>query len=78
VPLVSKPLSFACRAERLAWARSGPERTIGWDAGLPQGKGPSADSGKEVALNKSRKFSWRNVLDAPLVNLAGRDLAGLD
>jgi hypothetical protein len=78
VALVSKPLSFACRAERLAWARSGPERTIGGDAGLSQGKGPSADSGKEVALSKSSKLVWRNVLDAPFVHYASRDLAGLD
>jgi hypothetical protein len=68
VPLVSKPAAFACRAERLAWARSGPERTIGGDASLSQGKGPSADSGKEVALSKSSKFVWRNVFYAPLVN----------
>jgi hypothetical protein len=34
VPLVIKPAAFACRAERLAGTRPGPERTVGGDAGL--------------------------------------------
>jgi hypothetical protein len=33
VPLVSKPNSFACRAERLARTGTGPNRSVIWPAG---------------------------------------------
>jgi hypothetical protein len=75
VPLVSKPFSFACRAERLARARSGPYRKIVGPTGAAQGEGVDADSCEEVALSKSSKFIWDNIFNAPFVNDAGRDLA---
>jgi len=37
MPLVRKPLSFACRAERLAWAGAGPHWSIVWPSSLSQG-----------------------------------------
>jgi hypothetical protein len=75
VPLVSKPISFACRAERLAWAGSGPDRTVVGPSRETQGEAPHADSGEEVALIKSSKFIWPNIFDAPFVDLARRDQA---
>jgi hypothetical protein len=50
VPLVSKPASFACRAERLAGAGAGPDGAIVWPSRKAQGKRPPADAGEEVAL----------------------------
>ena len=78
VPLVSKPAAFACRAERLAWAGSGPERMIGGDSRLSQGKRPSAEAGEKVALSKSNKLVWRNVFNAPFVHYARRNFSRLN
>jgi hypothetical protein len=68
VPLVSKPSAFACRAERLAWARAGPNRSVIWPSGLSQGIGPDANSGEKVALSKSIKLVWRHIADVPFIN----------
>jgi hypothetical protein len=45
---------------------------------LAQGVGPDADSGEEVALSKSSKFSWCDIFDAPLVNFAVCDVTLFD
>jgi hypothetical protein len=71
VPLVSKPFSLACRAERLARTRSCPYRTVRRPAGKGQGFGPSADAGEEVALAISGKVAGHDVPDVALVNVAG-------
>jgi hypothetical protein len=63
MPLVSKPASFACRAERLAWARAGPDFAIVGPPGEPEREGPDSNAGKEVALSKSSKVAWRDILD---------------
>jgi hypothetical protein len=78
VPLVSKPASFACRAERLAWARSSPYRAIVGPSCEPKRVAPHSDAGKEVALGKSSKVSWANVLDASLIDFPRRDHPGFD
>ena len=78
VPLVSKPFSFACRAERLARARSGPDRTIVGPPGAAQSLRPHSNSGEEVALSKSSKLIWSNIFDAPFIHDAGRDVASGD
>jgi hypothetical protein len=75
VPLVSKPAAFACRAERLAWAGSGPDFGRVGPSGFAQGEGPDADAGEEMALNKSGKVGRYDIFDAPLVDLARRDQA---
>jgi hypothetical protein len=72
VPLVSKPLSFACRAERLAWARTGPDRLIVGPASLAQGVGPYSSASEEVHLRIPGKLIWSNVTDIPLIDDAGR------
>lgn len=75
VPLVSKPSSFACRAERLAWAGHGPNGAAVGPTGATQGVGPDPDAGEEVALSKSSKFIWTNIADVPFVNDTGRNVA---
>lgn len=78
VPLVSKPRSFACRAERLARAGSRPHGRVVWHAGAAQGIAPDPDACKEVALSVSHKVGWPYILDAPFVHVARRDVAGGD
>lgn len=50
MPLVSKPSSFTCRAERLAGARACPDLAVVTPAGAPQGVAPDSDAGEEMAL----------------------------
>ena len=57
VPLVSKPSSFACRAERLARTGTGPNRSIVWPAGEAKCVAPNADAGEEVALGEAVEVS---------------------
>jgi hypothetical protein len=73
VPLVIKPAAFACRAERLAWAGSGPDRFVVGPSGLSEGERPDADAGEPMALNKSGKVVWSDIFDAPFVDFARRD-----
>ena len=40
--------------------------------------GPDADPGEEVALGVSQKVSWNDIIDAPLVYIAGGDQVALD
>jgi hypothetical protein len=63
VPLVVKPIALACRAERLAGARSGPDGAIVSPSGRAEGEGPHSDSGEEMALSKSSKLVWGDVTD---------------
>lgn len=50
VPLVSKPKSCACRAERLARTGTGPNRSVIRPSGHAEGVAPDADSCEEMAL----------------------------
>lgn len=75
VPLVSKPSSFACRAERLAGAGTGPNRSIIWPAGAAQRVGPDADAGKPVTLRVAAHVVGVHVLDAAFVNVARGDVS---
>jgi hypothetical protein len=78
MPLISKPASFACRAERLARAGTGPDGAVVRPAGETEGIGPDTDAGEEVALSKSSKFIWYDITDVPFIDLAWRNVAGLD
>jgi len=73
VPLVSKPLSLACRGERLARAGTGPRGAVVGPSGASEGVGPDADPGEEVALNIPGKVAWSDILDAPIVHVTGGD-----
>jgi len=78
VPLVSKPCAFACRAERLARARSGPNGPLVIPPGLAEGVGPDTDPGKEMALCVGANVIRRHVLYAALVHVAVRDVTLCD
>lgn len=76
MPLVSKPISFACRAERLAGTRASPNRAAIGPSGTTQGVGPNADSGEEMTLSVSGKVEGGNIFNIPLVYVARRNVAG--
>jgi hypothetical protein len=78
VPLVSEPAAFACRAERLARARAGPDLPVVWPSSPSKGVRPDADAGEEVTLGVLPKFIRLHVLNAALVDIAGSDVAFLD
>jgi len=61
VPLVSKPLSFACAAERLAWTTAGPDRPCIWPSGVADRVAPDSDPGKEMALAESDEVRRSNI-----------------
>lgn len=75
VPLVSSPLSCACRAERLARARSRPsDKTIGPAGGVEHGV-PDCDAAEEMGSPKPGKRGWLNVTNILLGNDAARNRA---
>lgn len=78
VPLVSKPIAFACRAERLARTGAGPDWGVVADTGFTQGKAPDTKTGEKVALGISSKLIWSYIFDAPFVNNAGGNQALLN
>lgn len=61
VPLVSKPASLACRAERLAWAGCGPDGAIVGPSGAAEREGPHANAGEEVALGVPVEVGGSNI-----------------
>ncbi|MFC3470176.1 hypothetical protein ACFOHT_09945 [Massilia oculi] len=75
VPLVSKPSSLACRAERLAGTGTSPNRSVVWPAGAAKCQGPHADAGEEVALGEILEVGGVYILYAPGVDHAGSDVA---
>lgn len=58
VPLVSKPSSFACAAERLARTTSSPDGNVVGPSGSTESITPDTDSSEEVALGISHKVAW--------------------
>jgi hypothetical protein len=76
VPLVIKRKSFACRAERLARAGTGPNRSIVGPAGTPQRVRPDADAGKEMALGVGLEIAGVYILYVSFIYVAWRDVAG--
>lgn len=73
VPLVSKPLSFACRAERLTGAGASPDGSRFVPSGELQGVIPHPDSGEEVYSSTSSKVIWRDIFNGPLIHVSRRD-----
>jgi hypothetical protein len=78
VPLVSKPSSFACRAERLARTGTGPNRSVVCPASTAESQAPDADAGEEMALGELAQVCGAHVLDAAGVDDAIGDVAGGD
>jgi hypothetical protein len=56
-----------CR-EGLAGAGTSPYGACAIPAGEVEGKGPSPDSGEEVALSKSSKVGWLYFRDTAIIN----------
>ena len=78
MPLVSKPCSFACRAERLARAGACPDWPIIGPTGAAQGVAPHADACEEMALCVAFEVVGSNISYVAFVNVAGRDVAVQD
>lgn len=76
VPLVNKPSAFACRAERLARAGAGPNRSVIQPSGSAQGVGPDADPGEKMALCVGSKVIGGYVLNRAGVDVARRNVPG--
>lgn len=73
---LAEPL--AGRAEGLARTGTGADGAGVRPSGQPKGKRPSTDAGKEMLLDVSMKLMRTDLLDAALVDVAGRNLAGAD
>jgi hypothetical protein len=75
VAIVGPAFAFAGRAERLARAGSGPNRSVVGPACESQGEAPSADAGEKMALLISSKVIRRHLGNAALVHISGRNQA---
>lgn len=73
VPLVSKPRSAACRAERLTRTGPCPDGPLVRPSGKSQGGAPAADAGEEVALSEPSQIIGPHVLDASVIDFPVRD-----
>jgi hypothetical protein len=78
VPLVNKPISFACLAERLARARTSPDPARIRPAGETERVRPDADASKEMALGIPGNVSWPHVADVAFIDIPVRDRSGFD
>lgn len=78
VSLITGALLLSGGAEWLAGAASGPHWLVIWPSGEPQGVAPDSDAGEEMALCVSGKIVCSDILDAPFVHVAGRNVAGGD
>jgi hypothetical protein len=78
VPLVSKPKSLACRAERLAGEAAGPDGSVVWPSGSPEGVGPDADTGAEVDLGEACEVGRRDVPEVSFIDDAIGNMSLLD
>jgi len=78
VPLVIKPSSLACRAERLARTGASPNRSVVAPSGRPEGMGPNANPGEKVALCETAQVAWVNIFNTPFIDIAWRDMASVD
>ena len=68
VSIISGAFLRASGTERLARATACPNRSVLWPSGKAQSVAPTAESGEEMALNKSGKVTGSNILDAPRIN----------
>jgi hypothetical protein len=75
MPLIVKPSSFTCRAERLARARTSPCADTWRPSGNLQGNGPARNPREEMETLKACEVSWLNVFDASSINSSGRYFA---
>lgn len=76
VPLVRSPLSFACRAERLAGTGTCPDGTVIRPSCATQSMGPDSDTGEKMTLPESGKVGRHDIFNTPCVNFPRRDMSG--
>lgn len=78
VALVSGAELLAGAGERLAWAASGPDRSIVGPSRKSKCVAPSADTGEEVTLSVFSKFIWLYVCNASLIHDPVGDVTAFD
>lgn len=78
VTVVRGARSFPGRAEGLAGAGAGPNRSSVVPTCASQGVAPDTDPGEEMALDVSPEVVRINVTDASLIYVPRRDVAGRD
>ena len=77
MPLVVKPSAFTCRAERLARARASPHGSITRPSGKVKGVSPAAEASEKMTLGIAGEFVGSDIFNAPRVDDAARNLAGI-
>ncbi|WNO23817.1 hypothetical protein PhiBTCVTUL1a_08 [Burkholderia phage phiBtTUL1a] len=78
MPLVIKPKSAACRAERLARTGTRPNRSIVGPSGSTQRVRPHSNAGEEMALGVFAQVVRMDVADVALVDVTNCNVAGGD
>jgi hypothetical protein len=78
VSCVSGPCAASCSAEGLARAGAGPQRSVIRPSCDPGGEAPPSDAGEEVDLCVSSEVVGLDICDAPLINIARRDMPSGD
>ena len=78
VPLISKPIASACRAEWLTRTRSGPYGSVTGPPSKIESKRPAANSREEMALVVASEIGGPDISDIPLVNVARGQTPGSD
>jgi hypothetical protein len=78
VSLVAGAALPPCRAEGLARAASGPEGLVVRPSSQSSCEGPSTDPREKMALREFSELIGLHLLDASLVDDAGRNVAGIN
>lgn len=77
MPWIGDTSAAACRRERLARARSGPERPVVGPAGEPAGDAPKSAAGEEMALGISGQIGGLDIANVSVIDIARRyDVVG--
>jgi len=72
------PMSNACDTEWLTGARACPNRSVVGPPGETEGEAPAPDAREEMALGVAAEIVGSHVNNASLVNVAWRDVSGVD
>lgn len=78
VSIVCPTFFFSGFAERLAWRRGCPNRSVAGPSGESEGARPSSNSGEEMALDISGDIGGFDIGDAPFIDVAFWDEPGDD
>jgi len=78
VAFVFDAFPFACAAEWLARARSGPHRSVVRPSGLPERVRPDTNAREEMALRESVEIACPYIPNVPFVNISRRDVSSVN